>query len=125
MKQKLLLKTMLLLLALVVGRGAWAADIVVTLDNIGANLGTTANSTAATTSITATGTSDSYTLNYYQCKKQSSGSSYAMLMTKSVNAYISNNRILKHMRQKLIEMQGETYTYIISTSLAIFHRTSG
>ena len=42
-----------------------------------------------------------------------------------LNAYISNNRILKHMRQKLIEMQGETYTYIISTSLAIFHRTSG
>lgn len=35
-----------------------------------------------------------------------------------LNAYISNNRILEHMRQKLIEMQGEAYTYIISTSLS-------
>lgn len=68
----------------------WGADIVVTLDNIGAGLTSQANTTAATTSITATGTTDSYTLNYYQCKKQTSGSNSAMFMTKSVNAYISN-----------------------------------
>ena len=86
MKQKLL-KFMLLLSALIVGLGnAWAGDIVVTLDNIGAALGSTANTTAATTSITATGTSDSYTLNYYQCKKQGN----SMFMTKSVSPYISN-----------------------------------
>lgn len=35
-----------------------------------------------------------------------------------LNVCISNNEILKHMRQKLIEIQGETYTYIISTSLS-------
>ena len=78
---------MLLLCALIVGSSSvWGADIVVTLDNIGAGLTSTANTTAATTAITATGTSDSYTLNYYQCKKQGS----AMFMTKSVDPYISN-----------------------------------
>jgi uncharacterized repeat protein (TIGR02543 family) len=56
------------------------------LDKIGSGLGSTANTTAATTDITATGTTDSYTLNYYQCKKQGD----AMLMTKSVSPYISN-----------------------------------
>lgn len=87
MKQKSLLKTMFLLCALIAGSGSvWATDVVVTLDNIGAGLGSTANTTAATTDITATGTTDSYTLNYYQCKKQGN----AILMTKSVNPYISN-----------------------------------
>lgn len=66
---------------------AWGTDVVVTLENIGAGLGSTANTTAATTDITATGTTDTYTLNYYQCKKQGS----AMLMTKSVSPYISNH----------------------------------
>ena len=64
-----------------------ASDIVVTLDNIGVNLGSTANTTELTTNITATGTEDVYTLNYYQCKKQGN----AMLMTKSVSPYISNH----------------------------------
>ena len=64
-----------------------ATDVVVTLDNIGAGLTSTANATATTTNITATGTSDVYALNYYQCKKQGS----AMLMTKSVSPYISNH----------------------------------
>ena len=86
MKQYLL-KSVFLLFALVVGMSsAWADDIVVTLDNIGTGLSSTANTTAATTSITATGTTNSYTLNYFQCKKQGN----AMLMTKSVNPYISN-----------------------------------
>jgi hypothetical protein len=87
MKKLHLLKSMLLLCALVVGSSnLWAGDIVVTLDNIGAGLGSTANSTAATTNITATGTTDSYTLNYLQCKKQGN----AMLMTKNASPYISN-----------------------------------
>ena len=92
MKQNLLQSLRLrfaLLVALLCSLGtgtAWAADLVVTLENIGAGLGSTANTTAATTAITATGTSDSYTLNYYQCKKQGN----AMLMTKSVDPYISN-----------------------------------
>lgn len=88
MKKQHLLKTMLLLCALVVGSSnLWAGDIVVTLDNIGSDLGSTANTTAATTDITATGTTDTYSLNYYQCKKQGN----AMFMTKSVNPYISNH----------------------------------
>ena len=64
---------------------AWGADI--TLDNIGADLSATANTTMETTDITATGTTDVYTLNYYQCKKQGN----AMLLTKSVSPFISNH----------------------------------
>ena len=63
-----------------------AADVVVTLDNIGTDLGSTANTEMATTTITATGTETNYTLNYFQCKKQGN----SMLMTKSVNPFISN-----------------------------------
>jgi len=81
-------KSLFLLCALIVGSSsAWASDIVVTLDNIGAGIGDAANTTAATTDITATGTTDSYTLNYFQCKKQGN----SMLMTKNVSPYISNN----------------------------------
>ncbi len=56
----------------------------VTLDKIGTSLSSTANTTMATVDI-ADG-SDSYTLNYLQCKKQND----AMLMAKSVGAFISN-----------------------------------
>ena len=88
MKHFNLLKTTLLLCALIVGSlSGWAEDIVVTLDNIGAGIGNSANTTANTTNITATGTTDSYALNYYQCKKQGN----AMLMTKNVSPYISNH----------------------------------
>lgn len=75
----------MLMVVLSIGQ-MWGADVVVTLDNIGAGLGSTANATVATTNITATGTTDSYTLNYYQCKKQSN----AMLLTKKASPYISN-----------------------------------
>ena len=76
----------MLMLLTISTNSAWGAEVVVTLDNIGASIGTTANKSVSTTNITATGTSDSYTLNYYQCKKQSN----AMLMTKSVSPFISN-----------------------------------
>ena len=76
----------MLMLLTISTNSAWGAEVVVTLDNIGASIGTTANTSVSTTNITATGTSDSYTLNYYQCKKQSN----AMLMTKSVSPFISN-----------------------------------
>ncbi len=62
------------------------ADIVVTLNNIGASLSTTANTTIQTTEVTASGSSDSYDLNYYQCKKQSN----AIFMTKSASPFIGN-----------------------------------
>lgn len=87
MKKITFWKSLFLLCALIVGStSAWATDVVVTLNNIGAGIGDAANTTAATTDITATGTTDSYTLNYYQCKKQGN----SMLMTKSVSPYISN-----------------------------------
>ncbi|MBQ9284862.1 MAG: chitobiase/beta-hexosaminidase C-terminal domain-containing protein [Bacteroidaceae bacterium] len=92
MKQQLHKMTWLRTLALTIvalltgASSAWGGDIVITLDKIGTNLGSTANTTATTTDITATGSTDSYTLNYYQCKKQGD----AMLMTKSVSPYISN-----------------------------------
>ncbi len=85
MKHLKLFFACLLMAVLNIGQ-MWATDVVVTLNNIGAGLGSSANTTAATTNITATGTTDSYTMNYYQCKKQGN----AMFMTKSVNAYISN-----------------------------------
>lgn len=56
----------------------------VTLDKIGTSLSSTANTTMETVDI-ADG-SDSYTLNYLQCKKQGD----SMFMTKSVGAFISN-----------------------------------
>lgn len=84
MIKKLRLFSTLLLLA--VASVGWAEDIVITLDNIGASIGSTANTAVATTDITATGTTDAYTLNYFQCKKQGN----AMLMTKSESPYISN-----------------------------------
>ncbi|GEM_PF-2875763 len=58
--------------------------LAVTLDKIGTTLGRTANTTMATVDI-ADG-SDSYTLNYLQCKKQND----AIFMTKSVGAFVSN-----------------------------------
>ena len=86
-KKLLQLKTFLVALLVMTGAGnVWGTDIVVTLDNIGSSIGSTANTKAATTNITAEGTTDSYTLNYYQCKQQGS----AMLMTKNVSPYISN-----------------------------------
>ena len=76
----------ILVLSILGSLPAFATDVVVTLDNIGAGLGSTANTTTETTDITATGTTDSYTLNYYQCKKQGN----AIFLTKSVSPYISN-----------------------------------
>ena len=75
-----------MLLFLLGSLNVWGGDVIVTLDNIGTSLTSTANTTALTTDIIATGTEDEYTLNYYQCKKQGS----AMFMTKNVNPYISN-----------------------------------
>ena len=76
---------MLMLLCLGINQ-MWAADVVVTLDNIGTDLGSTANTEMATTTITASGTENDYVLNYFQCKKQGN----SILMTKSVSPFISN-----------------------------------
>ena len=57
----------------------------VTLDNIGATLGSSLNTEMATVDISDG--EDTYTLNYYQCKKQVN----AMFMAKSVDPFISNH----------------------------------
>ncbi len=68
---------------------AWGETL--TLNNLGASLTSTSNSTISTTTITATGDNkSSYTINYLQCKKQTNGSSHAMLLAKSTGAFISN-----------------------------------
>ncbi|MCR5050688.1 MAG: Ig-like domain-containing protein [Paludibacteraceae bacterium] len=85
MRQFRLLFAMLILSAFSIAHMR-AADVVVTLDNIGSELTTTANTEMATTTITATGTETNYTLNYFQCKKQGN----SMFMTKSVSPFISN-----------------------------------
>lgn len=57
------------------------------LDNLGAAIGSTSNTSMSTVDITATGTSDEYTLNYLQGKKQGN----SILLAKSTDAFISNN----------------------------------
>ena len=57
----------------------------VTLANIGTTLGSTANETMETVDIDDG--DDTYTLNYYQCKKQGD----SMFMAKDVNPFISNH----------------------------------
>ena len=59
-----------MLLFLLGSLNVWGEDVIVTLDNIGTSLTSTANTKASTTDIIATDTEDKYTLNYYQCKKQ-------------------------------------------------------
>ena len=86
-------KTIRLLLVmfvtLTVTTNAWGETL--TLNNLGASLTSTSNSTISTTTITATGDNkSSYIINYLQCKKQTNGSSHAMLLAKSVGAFISN-----------------------------------
>ncbi len=82
------LKLFSLLMLLFVGvTSIWGADIVVTLENIGHDLGSTANTTMDSVAITAKNTTTSYKINYYQCKKQGE----SMLMTKSVSPFISNH----------------------------------
>lgn len=90
-KKNLFVKLLLLPLVLFsIGVGnAWGTSL--TLNNLGESLSSTANTTVATTNITATGDNTStYTINYYQCKKQSNGGSHAMFLTKSTSPFISN-----------------------------------
>ena len=61
----------------------------ITLDQIGDGLPGTANTSIETTDVIDG--SDTYTLNYYQCKYQLQGTNKAMFLTKSTNAFISNH----------------------------------
>ena len=90
MSKKLKFLAMVLLGIMFISNHVLAANQTLTLSDIGAALTSTANTTAATTNITATGdNTGTYTLNYYQCKKQTN-TNHAMFLTKSVDAYISN-----------------------------------
>ena len=87
MKQHLL-KTWLMLLCLLTGVGTtWAETKTITLDKLGSGVGATSNTTMSTVAITAEGTSDTYTLNYLQGKKQGD----AILLAKSTGAFIANS----------------------------------
>lgn len=61
-----------------------AGTSTITLNNIGEGLTTTANETIETKVV------GDYTLNYYQVKRQTSGTSHAMLLVKGKGAFISN-----------------------------------
>lgn len=80
---------LVMFLTLTVSANVWGATL--TLNNLGSSLSATSNEEISTTTITATGDNkSSYIINYLQCKKQSSGSSHAMLLVKSTGAFISN-----------------------------------
>lgn len=66
------------------GHGAKAEEVSVTLNNIGAGLTTTTNTSVKTTTV------NDYVLNYYQAKKQTSGTYHAIFLAKSVSPFISN-----------------------------------
>lgn len=67
------------------------APSAVSLNNIGNGLGDSANTVMATTNVNDDYTSAPYTLNYYQCKLQTSGDIKGIFLTKSVNAFVSNH----------------------------------
>ena len=80
---------LVMFLTLTVTTNAWGATL--TLNNLGSSLTSESNTEVETTNITATGdNTSSYVINYLQCKKQTSGSSHAMFLAKSANAFISN-----------------------------------
>ena len=65
--------------------GAKAAEQTIFLDNLGAELTTTANTSLLTTDI------NGFNLNYLQGRKQSNSGRHAILMEKSTGSFISNN----------------------------------
>ena len=80
-------KILSLLIATLLCATSWAEVKTLTLDELGASLTSTSNTSVKTVDITATGTSDTYTLNYLQGKKQNS----SILLAKSTGAFISNS----------------------------------
>lgn len=82
--KKSIFSALCLVLLATTTQSAWGATETLTFSNVGKDLPSTANTTVSTTTV------NSYTFNYYQCKKQTSGSNYYAFLTKSVSPYFGN-----------------------------------
>lgn len=76
----------LLIVAILATATSWAAEKTILLQNIGESASETSTTSVSQVTVKASGTSDSYTLNYLQGRKQGS----AILLPKSTGAFISN-----------------------------------
>ena len=76
----------LLIVAILATATSWAAEKTILLQNIGESASATSTESVSQVTVKASGTSDSYTLNYLQGRKQGS----AILLPKSTGAFISN-----------------------------------
>lgn len=89
--------------------GAKAAEQTIFLDNLGANLTTTANTSILTTDI------NGFNLNYLQGKKQTSSKRHAILMVNSTGSFISNNTqipgVIKSVDVEILSGASGTTTY--------------
>lgn len=76
----------LLIVAILATATSWAAEKTILLQNIGESASETSTTSVSQVTVKASGTSDSYTLNYLQGRKQGS----AILLSKSTGTFISN-----------------------------------
>ena len=76
----------LLIVAILATATSWAAEKTILLQNIGESASKTSTESVSQVTVKASGTSDSYTLNYLQGKKQDK----SILLAKSTGAFISN-----------------------------------
>ena len=76
----------LLIVAILATATSWAAEKTILLQNIGESASETSTTSVSQVTVKASGTSNSYTLNYLQGRKQGS----AILLPKSTGAFISN-----------------------------------
>lgn len=75
-----------LIVAILATATSWAAEKTILLQNIGESASKTSTESVSQVTVKASGTSDSYTLNYLQGKKQDK----SILLAKSTGAFISN-----------------------------------
>lgn len=76
----------LLIVAILATATSWAAEKTILLQNIGESASETSTESVSQVAVKASGTSDSYTLNYLQGKKHDK----SILLAKSKGAFISN-----------------------------------
>lgn len=75
----------LLIVAILATATFWAAEKTILLQNIGESASATSTESVSQVTVKASGTSDSYTLNYLHGKKQDK----SILLAKSTGAFIS------------------------------------
>lgn len=76
----------LLIVAILATATSWAAEKTILLQNIGESASATSTESVSQVTVKASGTSDSYTLNYLHGKKQDK----SILLAKNTGAFISN-----------------------------------